>query len=93
MPASSQFEAKEHARLKRQIAADVRVVMERRRASQAVLARRLGVGRAALGRLLGSSDASTNIRFLARVAVGLNMRVFIELRERGVHRLARSPDR
>ena len=58
-------------------------MMERLGVNQAAFARRLGVGRAALGRLLGSSAASTNIRFLARLAVGLNMRVFIELAERG----------
>ena len=84
MPASSQLETKEHARLKRQIEADLRRVMARRRMSQAALAHRLGVGRAALGRLLGSSAASTNIRFLAKVAVGLNLRVSIVLPERAV---------
>ena len=82
MPALIQLEVKEHARLKRQIAADVRGVMERRRVSQAALARGVGIGRMALGRLLGPSAASTNIRFLARVAVGLNVRVVIELPER-----------
>ncbi len=82
MPTSSQLETKEHARLKRQIAAHVRGVMALRRMSQVALARRLGIGRAALGRLLGSSAASTNIRFLARVAVGLNLRVSIDLPER-----------
>jgi hypothetical protein len=46
------------------------------------LARRLGIGRSALRRLLGSSAASTNIRFLAKVAVGLELRIFIELPER-----------
>jgi transcriptional regulator with XRE-family HTH domain len=82
MPAPSQLEAKEHARLKRQIAADLRGVMERRQMSQAALARRLGIGRAALGRLLRSSAASTNIRFLAKVAMGLDLRVSVELPER-----------
>ena len=52
--------------------------------SQAALAHHLGIGRAALGRLLGSSAASTNIRFLAKVAVGLNLRVSIVLPERAV---------
>ena len=83
MPASTLLEVKEHARLKRQIAADVRRVMERRRVSQAALARRLGIGRVALGRLLGSSAASTNIRFLAKVVVGLNLRVVLELSQGG----------
>jgi transcriptional regulator with XRE-family HTH domain len=82
MPASIQLEVKEHAQLKRQIAADVRGVMKRRRTSQAALARRLGIGRAALGRLLGSSAASTSIRFLAKVALGLNLRVSIDPPER-----------
>jgi transcriptional regulator with XRE-family HTH domain len=57
--------------------------MAERRMSQATLARRLGIGRAALRRLLGSSVASTHIRFLAKVAVGLNMRVLIEFAARG----------
>ena len=83
MPASTPLEAQEPAGLKRQIAADVRRVMERRRVSQAALARRLGIGRVALGRLLGSSAASTNIRFLAKVVVGLNLRVVLELSQGG----------
>ena len=69
----------ELTRLKREVAVQLRKEMQRRRASQSALARRSGVSRSALGRLVNQQDSSTTLRFLGYVADGLGASISLRL--------------
>lgn len=72
----------ELAAIKRDLSRDVGKVMKDRRMSRAELARHTGLSRGALARLLDAGQAFTTVRFLARIALALDVRVTLELIEK-----------
>ena len=79
--ASALAEEAELSRIKRTLAGELKRALARQAISQAELARRMNLGRGAIGRLLRCEDASTNLKFLVRVAAALDVRFRFELTE------------
>lgn len=69
----------ELGRVKRAVVRDLRQAMRRKHLNQAALARRIGITRAAITRLLDEEDLSLSVKLLGRLAAALDARVDLQL--------------
>lgn len=69
----------ELGRVKRAVVRDLRTAMRRKDLNQAALARRIGISRAAITRLLSEEDLSLSLRLLGRLARALDAQVDLQL--------------